>query len=264
MKNKLHILTLLIVCYSCNNKKNDSFNVIKYYKNGNVCEVISYKGDSVLHGPHTMYYENGNLKVKTDYKNGVITGNITNYYLDGNMKSIESYYKNRLNGYYTDYYTDGIIKSRCYFLWNQQFGDSYFYYPNGKLSAYSSFDFDENARYFIKYDSIGNKIMEKGTALGQFHLEGNFDSILVNKQYESMISVNTPPNTKTEVFNGELVNNKLQNISKLSVLFNCAQYKFTFSDTGKHTFLTIGEIRDLQGKLLIKDSIESIFIVRNE
>jgi hypothetical protein len=264
MRSNLSYLLLVLLFFSCNDKNQDAFIVTKYDGFGNIIEETSYKGDSILHGPQKLYYKNGNLKKTIDYNNGKITGNLTRYYWDGKLQRIESFYKNGLNGYSTSYYPNSQIRSKCYYLWDRQFGNSYFYYPNGTLETFCSFDFDEFCRYIIKYDNNGKKIKEEGTALGQFHLEGDFDSILVNKQYESMISVNTPPNTKTEVFIGELVNNKLQNVSKLSILFNCAEYKFSFNDTGKHTFLIIGEIRDHQGKILIKDSIESNFIVRNE
>lgn len=64
----------------------------KYYPNGQLEEVASYKGEK-LHGPYKAYFENGQIRDDGNYENNRMIGIWKQWYENG-VQMTESTYKN--------------------------------------------------------------------------------------------------------------------------------------------------------------------------
>lgn len=56
------------------------------------------------------FYENGQIKSKKEYKNGVLDGVVEYYFESGEMEIKNQYVDGRLNGFYKIYRMDGSLK----------------------------------------------------------------------------------------------------------------------------------------------------------
>jgi MORN repeat variant len=257
MKNIVRIFFfLLLISISCTQNNLDQKHIIKkeIYTDGSIKKEISYLNDTVIDGVVKYYYKNGTVGSELFYLDGNMHGLQKDYYESGNIKH-KAYLKNGIKeGEDIYYYKNGKIESKKFWLNNKQFGDAYWYYENGVLETFNSFDFQQHCRYLIKYDSTGNKIQEEGIVVGQFLLDGQFDSIPVNKPMFAKLSVANPPNTKVLVAVGELEKNGDIKFDTLPVKDNMAPYTHTFNKKGKHTLMRIGQMKDLRGNVIFQDT----------
>lgn len=254
--NILFVLFLNIVI-SCTQKKVDNKSYV-VTKDGNeiIQSEINYINDTVMDGVAKYYYKNGIIKEEINFSKGLKEGTNTSYYQDGSIESKTQFKKGVRDGIYESYFPNGKIKEKGNWLNNKAFGNAFFYYENGLTETFNCYDFEEHNRYLIKYDSNGKKIKEEGTVLGQFLLDGKFDSILMNKPMVAKVSVAVPPDSKVVVFVGKLIiPNKITEADTLPVLNNIATYTQTFKEKGNHRLVTVGQIKDLQGNLVKQDSI---------
>ena len=70
-------------------------------------ESLNVKHDD---GVETEYYQNGNIKSETPYKNNKINGILRAYYANGNIKSESNYIAGNQEGETKTYYKDGGIE----------------------------------------------------------------------------------------------------------------------------------------------------------
>lgn len=229
--------------------------VVTRYGDGTILSEINYINDTIMHGIAKYYYKNGKVKDEINYTNGLKNGIHKTYTLEGLLESSIEFKNGIQEGNTYWYHKNGKLKSKSFWINGKTFGDAYYYYDTGVLESYRSFDFEEHNRYLIKYDSSGLKIREEGTALGQLLLNGDFNSIPLNKNIIISISVANPPNTSTRVLLSEIKGEKIVNTKELSVENNEATHTITFNEKGKHTLITVGEIKDLKGNLIKQDTI---------
>ena len=83
-----------------------------FYENGNKKEVSIYK-EGKLDGLRTFYYENGNKKEVSNYTAGELDGVYNSFYENGNKEVISNYKSWKLNGLRTLYYENGNKKEVC-------------------------------------------------------------------------------------------------------------------------------------------------------
>ena len=94
-----------------------SFSSVRHYESGELKNVIFWKGalnGSYRHGYTIDFYENGNLKLMTEYANGKKNGMSRSYYENGSLKSEGAYINRKQNGIWIWNYPDGGSSSIRY------------------------------------------------------------------------------------------------------------------------------------------------------
>ena len=119
-----------------------------YYENGQLADKQNYK-DGLENGVFEYYHENGQLANKQNYKDGLENGVFEYYYEnDGILDEIINYKDGKLDGFSTAYYENGQIKYSLHYKDGKPDGLSTGYYENGQIK-YSLHNKDGDATYII-------------------------------------------------------------------------------------------------------------------
>lgn len=102
-----------------------------YYDNGQILLKAEYK-DGVLHGEATYYYENGKPMSNSIFKNGKPNGQFISYYENGNKGSQGTFKDGQKTGEWQFWEENGALSSKTVFNNNKKEGTQYFY-ENGLL-----------------------------------------------------------------------------------------------------------------------------------
>ncbi|MBL4653227.1 MAG: hypothetical protein JKY53_10250 [Flavobacteriales bacterium] len=214
---------------------------------------INYINDTIKHGLARYYYPNNVLKSEVSYNNGEKEGKCIYYYENGVLKS-ETFYKNDVPaGVSKKYYGDGkTLKSKTFWLEGKQFGEGEWYHKNGKLATYGSMDFYGNTLFVIDWDTLGNQTKYEGVVFSpEYYFSADTSGIKLNEELIIKIAVATPPKTKTILKMGWLDSD----LQEMSIKDYMVTYSITVTNPEKFTLVTVGELYDLQGKLLQMDSV---------
>lgn len=209
------------------------------------------------------YYHNGILRKEVMYKSGNIDGIQKYYHPNGMLGSMANFKDDLLNGKLYRYYESGLLESDEYWINNKVFGNMLEYYPSGNLEIYRCFDFTENLKYIIQYDTLGQKVREEGQVVGQLLSEQYlFDSIPNNEFVEFKICVCNPPGTTPHVYVGEKFQGEDYELEELPVSLNTAVYRKKFTSKGTYTIVAVGELEASDGAFIKRDSLVGNIIVR--
>ncbi len=265
------IAVLLLTMNACRQRVgNDSFKVIKD-GDGNLQSEIHYINDTVMHGLAKYYYypnPKNVLKDEIEFNHGIKEGWYKHYRKDGTMES-KTFFKNNLpDGENYWYYEDGKPKEETFWIKGKQYGSGKWYYKSGKLETFNMTDFYDNVFYVIQNDEQGNKVKEDGVVfstkfIAMYATDSSQtpiveDAIKAGKEVIIRVTIAQPPQTKTTIRMGELKKGKM---IELPIENYTATYKQTYTEAGKHTLVTVGEIKDLQGNLVKHDSTTVIMNV---
>lgn len=86
-----------------------------YWKNGKIKSEWIENDKGKINGEYREWYENGNLKVIKNYKDGKLNGVITLYYPNGNLKVVGNFKENKKDGLFIFYNTDKSISMKRYY-----------------------------------------------------------------------------------------------------------------------------------------------------
>lgn len=101
-------MVLLLCCISCNKENIKE----EYYSNGNLKSRIQVNRNSIADGLYEEYYETGEIKVKSIYKNGLLIDTVFSYHKNGKIES-KGTQKNSLPfGWWTYYNSDGRLNEK--------------------------------------------------------------------------------------------------------------------------------------------------------
>lgn len=133
-------------------KQNGNFKL--YTEEGVLVDNTNFK-DGERDGVTEQYYnDNGNLRLKTNFKNGVIEGEYIVYYPNGKILSKATYKKGNPIGEYKEYYDNGNLKLEGSFNESGQNGCWKFYSENKILKNIANFK--DGALNGIKEDYYDN------------------------------------------------------------------------------------------------------------
>ncbi len=104
-----------------------------YFENGNLKEESNYK-EGKLNGPRKLYYENGNLKEESNYSDNKLQGLAIGYFNNGTKSFEENYVDGILNGLKKTYYQDGKLERELNYINDKLQGLSIRYFNNGNKS----------------------------------------------------------------------------------------------------------------------------------
>ena len=89
-------------------KKNGRYE--SYYENGQLKRKTTFKNDK-YHGQYSEYYENGQLAIETSFDQGRYDGQVLMYFEDGTMQAKGMRLDGEFHGIQESYYTNGRLKS---------------------------------------------------------------------------------------------------------------------------------------------------------
>ena len=197
-------------------------------------DSMNFIGDKV-NGWYYSFRKDGTLKVKTYYVNDTVDGEFYSYYEDG--ISIEKNFKMKKG---------------------KHVGESFIYSKNGGVLSYKIYD-DFNVHFFtLDYDTLGNAEKALGKLVSSNLLADKYEA-----EYNPLDSftltfvVATPPNTIQKVYSGDINNG----LVPLSVKNNRAEYRGKFSKMGTHKQITVGELYNMKGKLIKRDTVSTTFLI---
>lgn len=154
--------------------------------------------DGVVHVPQPYtgdlvgYYENGRIKVRESYVEGILVGKVE-YYENGEVLNSESYEENkkvleekesakkatamrteRAEDYkqYVTYYPNGNIKEKAVYKDKEIDGEYLSYYENGNLKEKGNYESGELDGVYISYYESGQMKIEKNYKAGD--LQGDY------------------------------------------------------------------------------------------
>jgi antitoxin component YwqK of YwqJK toxin-antitoxin module len=153
---RLSLIFTVFLLISCSKNKKE----IEYYTNGKVKYEIDLI-DGIRHGEMISYYEDGSVKGRSNFKNGLLSGIARGYdSLTGHQLTEYNYVSNKRNGKFREFYLDGSIKLVGFFKEGAPDSLGYEYYPDGKV--HKIYYYDRGKLFYYKalqpngdfYDSI--------------------------------------------------------------------------------------------------------------
>jgi uncharacterized protein len=122
------------------------------YKNLYLEEDFTDKG--MIDGKARNYYQGGDLKDETSYKDGLQDGYFASYYRNGKLER-EGWFVNGISqGYFNSYYPDGTIELKNYYVKNNLKGYQQHFTVRGKLDKEEVYN-DGFLEKTIFYDTLG-------------------------------------------------------------------------------------------------------------
>lgn len=214
---------------------------------------VEFKGDRNLNKVKFIkeFYLNDVLKSETNYKNGKKEGLAKYYRENGTLEKEINYKSDLLNGYCFWYHLDGkTIETKGFWVNDKQFGSNEWYYKDGTRKLYTSLDFIGETFFVIKWDEKGQQTKYEGLVfspnIGLTELNPK-----VGEEIQVRVAVAQPPLTKTVIKMGLLGKEN----KEVKIIDFSATYPVSFKKSGKYTIVTIGELYDLKGMLLQRDSL---------
>ncbi|QQB73974.1 phosphatidylinositol-4-phosphate 5-kinase [Fusobacterium canifelinum] len=136
--------------------------ITEEFKNKLLKEYLIFKKDGLFNGEKREYYEEGEIKAITPFKNSLAEGTYISYYPNGNMEEKYTYVNGEENGEGFSYYENGKLEEK-YFMKNGKLdGEAFAYYPSGKLEVKDFFKNGKKEGESIFYHENGN-IKQKST-----------------------------------------------------------------------------------------------------
>ncbi|WP_338946618.1 phosphatidylinositol-4-phosphate 5-kinase [Fusobacterium canifelinum] len=136
--------------------------ITEEFKNKLLKEYLIFKKDGLFNGEKREYYEEGEIKAITPFKNSLAEGTYISYYPNGNMEEKYTYVNGKENGEGFSYYENGKLEEK-YFMKNGELdGEAFAYYPSGKLEVKDFFKNGKKEGESIFYHENGN-IKQKST-----------------------------------------------------------------------------------------------------
>lgn len=112
MNKNLYLILLILTLFACNKEKY----VSEYYPSGNIQLKVQIDKDSIQNGTYQEFYENGELKSKTNYINGKIADSLFNFYDNGKIKEKGLIKDNFSFGWWSYYDNSGNLTKKSEWL----------------------------------------------------------------------------------------------------------------------------------------------------
>lgn len=173
MKSAIYLI-LLLSLLGCGKEYEKQF-----YDNGNIKLKAELK-DGKKDGKLTSYFENGEIETIQEWKDGLVHGETVYYFKNGNISSVSNYIKGKQEGIYKKYYEDGSLKAKGVFKDDHPIDTLKFYYRNGKLMEAQIYNRKGILMDFYKYNEKGNQKLEARIPI----FIPQYDTIAYGKQYE--------------------------------------------------------------------------------
>ena len=132
---------------------------ITYFDNGkDIFEKANYINGE-LNGVREIYYPDGNLEIREQYKGDILIDTLYTFYKNGKTKT-KAFYKNgTLTGVSLKYYKSGVLAERVTFQDDDENGPFEEYYENGQVSWTGTYlEGDNEVGELLQYNESGELI----------------------------------------------------------------------------------------------------------
>ncbi len=175
-----------------------------------------------------FYDVHGILKVKENYRNGLLNGIKTTYYPNGNLKSSINYTDGKEDGYYKGYFSNKTLEKEGWYTNGKAEGFWFFYNPKGTLVAENYYHLDQLQGDKKDYSENGRpdniSVYDDGLFTGKVICD------TLGKEYERIELLNGSGKYNSHFMNG---------LSSVSMNFKFAEadgYKKAFNPNGKLSY----------------------------
>ena len=188
-----------------NSSSNSHKIVTDEFPNGLLKQYFTFNKDGLLDGESRQYYEEGEIKSISSFKNNIANGTFISYYQNGNMKEKHTYKNGDKEGEGIFYYENGKLEEK-YFMKNGKLnGEATVYFEDGKIRNKSIFkDGVKLEEETYKDDEMRKNIFKNGEIIQQDIYSKN--RILKAKKFflkngkRKIISYHENGNKQEEVF----------------------------------------------------------------
>lgn len=143
--------------------------ITKYHDNGNIMERYSQNvTNNLKDGIYKNFYENGNTKVDSIYKNGKLHGNTYKYYDNQVIKECLQYKDEKLHGLCLIFYDNGNIKESMFFKKGKLHGQLFKFYENQDYNLKSVYNYKFGKMHGECYQFYEDKINKNMHSLCYF------------------------------------------------------------------------------------------------
>ncbi|RRJ87410.1 toxin-antitoxin system YwqK family antitoxin [Flavobacterium macacae] len=233
-----------------------------YYDTGELHSEISLNSEGERDGEMLIYYKNGNVKDKANYKNGKAIDTIYGYNEDGSLDNIEYYLED--STYNILYKNNRIYRRGAFTKSDKNNGWIETYDTNtGKLLMKSYlmeiFDKKLHSNTLIEYDAKGDTIKDKSV----FFKLIVPDTVQVGQYNEGSIVFNsnkTEENKRKDktlvIITGEGINKDFSNLSKIKLDSFKDRNRFAFKFTKKGKQVLRGKF--LESLIIAKENSKNV------
>ena len=245
---------------SCKNPQGTKTLQIK--KSNGELNVLSYRivhTDTILEGTQQYYWQNGKIRDKINFVNGLKSGLSLYYDSLGNLRN-KSFYKNGKEDSISFYYSaGGRLSAETFFVEGiRVFTEGTF--ADSVLPSYKFYRSDGFVQYVVLFDSAGNKVYENGFIFGDPIQSGNnfdLDSLKINSTVEVKVVTTKLPGYTVKILLDYFDN--LNRKAKIDYQVRTEGFytyiKFTPSKIGSATLVFLGELRDEKNILVKRDTL---------
>ena len=151
-----------------NSSSNSHKIVTDEFPNGLLKQYFTFNKDGLLDGESRQYYEEGEIKSVSSFKNNIANGTFISYYQNGNIKEKHTYKNGNEEGEGIFYYENGKIEEK-YFMKNGKLnGEATVYFEDGKIRNKSIFkDGVKSEEETYKDDEMRKNIFKNGEIIQQ-------------------------------------------------------------------------------------------------
>lgn len=116
------------------------------------------RGGNIKDGEQSIFYKDGKLKYKVEYKNGKANGRVRQYYTDGKLYMEATFKDGRRHGKCTYFTKKGSAFSVSNYENGSKEGIETKYWENGKVLSVNTFKQDKVQPGLVEYKQDGKKI----------------------------------------------------------------------------------------------------------
>lgn len=145
--------------YTLNKKGEKEGPFLAYNEVGQLKEKSLYK-DGMLSGTRILYFDNGNVEIEENYiDGGTLHGTYKSFYEGGQLQIEKKYENNVLTGLVKVYYSSGKLKEEVSMQYNNENGPFTEYYENGQIHWKGTYlNGDNEFGLLEEWDSLGAPI----------------------------------------------------------------------------------------------------------
>lgn len=157
----LIFIFILTISFSCNQHNKSTKDKIRRVIVEDVIAEGEISADTIFNGLIKFYDTTTNqLVIEAHYKNGNLNGPRKDYYLNGKLKNLGYYENGMQTGMHSYFDSTGQLALKQDYYFNLRAGNR-IEYKNGKPIKYYFTSFDNKDLFYINYDSVYSREIEK-------------------------------------------------------------------------------------------------------
>ena len=230
------------------------------FPNGLLKQYFTFNKDELLDGESRQYYEEGDIKSISPFKNNVADGTFISYYQNGNIKEKHTYKNGNEEGEGIFYYENGKLEEKYLMKNGKLDGEAINYFEDGKIKKKAIFKDGVTLEEEIYKD---NEIRKNTFKNGEVIQQDIYSKNKILKAKKSLLE-----NGKMKIISYYENGNKEEEVFVINELFDGEAFKYypsgklrnkSFFKDGKREgeSLTYYENGKLKKKILYKNGVRN-------